>query len=805
MFTLLLVLFDAFYSTEFQTLLWTLLILPALYFISKYPSWKVVISIGLGFTGIKYLLLFYQEHLDISRDVFLDLIVSSSVNWSVYIGFSVLLIRHAELTKELGVSQEEVRNQKIFLEAILDNMEEQVVACDADGNVHYFNHAAQQFFLEKNIPFEQWEWEGNLTFYEEDGETLISPQDIPLYRAMNGEQVLNFPMWITINSLGEQRYLMTNGKPLVNAKGEQTGAVIVFHDLTEEKKLVQEKNAARKQYRSLFKHNYDAVYLMDVEGNFLTSNPACQQIAGYTNEEMRKLSFHSLIVVEDLQKTLAHFQKAKEGNTQKYEITIINKHHERVVLDVTNIPNIVNGKIVGVYGIARDITKQKQNEEKIRHLAYYDQLTGLPNRMLFKDRALQSWKHAAKEKNVMAVLFLDLDGFKVVNDTLGHNVGDEVLIQVSERFMHCLDVDHTLARLGGDEFTVLLPVLTAKEDAHEVANKLIHALKEPFVFDDLQFYLSVSIGVSYYTGQEEIGVNTLIKQADTAMYYVKERGKADFIIYNEWMDTEALQRVKLEKEFRDALKHQEFIVDYQPIVNSKSSKMVGVEALVRWNHKKLGRISPADFIPLAEDTGLIIPLGEWVLRTACLKAQEWQEQGLPPIKVSVNISVKQLQQRDKFIAQVERILEETKLNPKWLEFEITETILIEKEETLLHTLHQIDKMGISISIDDFGTGYSSMSQLKNFEVKTLKIDQSFIEDVHSDETSKAIVKSIMTLANQLQLNTIAEGVENQEQLLAVWEENCKEIQGYYFSPPVSPQEIESLLSEKRKIEFPIQP
>lgn len=793
--TILPVLLDYFFFKNSHDILWSLLIIPIILLVTLYPSWKTTILFG----GIGSLLrngfLLAEHNFQLPSSVLSDVFLVSIVNWMILIAFTHLIIKNAKINDEIS-------KQKVFLEAILENMEEQVISCDRDGKINYLNRSAKGFEFLKGLPAST--WNDFFTFYDKSGKNKISYQNTPLYRSCQGEEVFQYELWSEIKESGEKANNIINGKPLINKNGEVEGAVVVFHDMTERKKLEDEINRTKEQLASLFNHNFDAVYSMDLEGNFLTANPMVEKLTGYNNKEMENTSFHSLVVVEELQKTMKHFEMAKEGVPQNYEVTIVNKLHERILVNVSNVPMVVEEKVVGVFGIAKDITAQKEHEEKIQYMAYYDQLTGLPNRTLFKDRTLQSWKHAAKEKSLMAVLFLDLDGFKLVNDSLGHNVGDSILIDVSNRLNSCLDEDHTLARLGGDEFTVLLPALKNADDALAIAGKLLSSFEEPFVFESLPFHLSTSIGIALFDGTEDIAVETLIKRADTAMYYVKEKGKAGFSIYTEEMDTKAIRRVVLENDFRSALKNNDFVLEYQPVIEIKSGKMVAMEALVRWNHREFGCISPIEFIPLAEETGLIIPLGEWVLRTACLQLKKWQAEVCPTLKMSVNVSVKQLLQKNKFFETVEQVLEEAALEAKWLDLEITETVLMQNEKEVMEVLQKLHKRGVSISIDDFGTGYSSMSHLKSFAVNTLKIDRSFVKDIHSDKTSEAIVKSIMTLAEKLQLNTVAEGVENEEQLSAVFKENCKEMQGYYFSPPVAPKQIEQYFKEGRKMETPIE-
>ncbi|MBB5173400.1 bifunctional diguanylate cyclase/phosphodiesterase [Texcoconibacillus texcoconensis] len=594
-----------------------------------------------------------------------------------------------------------------------------------------------------------------------------------------------------INKHGEQMRLSVTNVPII-VDGEFVGVYGMAKDVTKERRLEKQLQKSEQRYRSLYEYNSDAIFAMDLAGNYLGGNESVQKLTGYTDEELKQLSFQSLISVEDLPKSLNHFEEVKKGVPQHYECTLFNKYNQRLTFNMKNVPIYENGEIVGIYGVGKDISENKKYEKRIHEMAYYDQVTDLPNRSLFNDRLSQAMKYTQKEGKSLAVLFKDLDGFKPVNDTMGHDVGDQLLIEAGERFKACLKDDHTIARVGGDEFMVMLPNVT-EEEAVSIGESLIAAIKKPFVLEEVTFHLSVSIGVSMYRGGEDETVNTLTKKADTAMYYIKDRGKDNLIVYDHSMEEDTLKRVILDDNIRKALANEEFILQYQPIINVKSGETVGFEALVRWHHEQQGIISPAEFIPLAEETGLIIPLGEWVLKTACLQLKEWHEKEDSRIRMSVNVSVRQLQQRQTFIQTVKDVIEETGIDPQCLDLEVTETVLMESEQDIMDTLQALRELGVSISIDDFGTGYSSMKHLKTCAINTIKIDRSFVSDVTHSNQSRAIVKSLMLLAQQLKINTVSEGVENEEQLNRLLSENCQETQGFYFSPPVSAEEAKRFI------------
>jgi len=446
----------------------------------------------------------------------------------------------------------------------------------------------------------------------------------------------------------------------------------------------------------------------------------------------------------------------------------------------------------GVVIVVRDVTERTYAEEQIKHLAYHDALTGLPNRLLFKDRLTVALSHAQREHTRLAVLFLDLDRFKVINDSLGHNIGDQLLQAVAARVQSCVRESDTVARLGGDEFTIMIPSLVRSEDAAPVAQKILEAVRYPFHLDGREFYITTSIGISLYP-EDGMDAETLIKNADTAMYQAKEQGRDNYQLFNAYINAKALQRIALEHGLRRALLNDEMKVHYQPIFDFRAGKIVGMEALLRWTHPDMGPIPPSVFIPLAESTGLMSPIGQWVLRTACRQAKEWHDQGFRNLSLAVNLSVTQLQQPD-LVARVREVLEETGLPPRLLELEITESSAMQSPEASVRTLYDLKKLGIRISLDDFGTGHSSLSYLKRFPIDTLKIDQSFVRDINSDPDTAAIVTAIIAMAHSLRLKVIAEGVEFSEQASFLKHYSCDQMQGYLIKAPVGAEEFFELIT-----------
>jgi len=431
-----------------------------------------------------------------------------------------------------------------------------------------------------------------------------------------------------------------------------------------------------------------------------------------------------------------------------------------------------------------------RGEQTIAYMSCYDPLTGLANKRLFQERVEQALPSARRNNKTPAVLFLDLDRFKNINDTLGHAVGDLILKGVGQRLLEAVEPEDTVARLGGDEFLVLLPNVVKAEDAEHVARKLIDSFSKPFQVDGFDLHLAASIGIALYPHDGE-SVDTLLKNADTALHRAKDEGRNSFQFYFSEMNALSLQRLGLESELRKALSREEFRLHFQPQYMLADKRMVGFETLIRWQHPEKGLLFPGEFIPLAEETGLIVPIGEWVLRSACRQLAQWQRQGLAPVRVAVNISTRQFHQQD-LAALVRDILEETGADSSRLELEITESLLMQDVEGAVKKLDQLRGLGVKIAIDDFGTGYSSLSYLKKFPVQTLKIDRSFVKDLDAEGDDSAIVDAVIALAHTLSMDVVAEGVETPQQLALLEEKNCDRVQGFFFSKPQPQERIISL-------------
>ncbi len=449
------------------------------------------------------------------------------------------------------------------------------------------------------------------------------------------------------------------------------------------------------------------------------------------------------------------------------------------------------GRYAGIgtgYDLLRAVTARSQAQ--LYRLAHYDALTGLPNRLLLLDRLSQAMAQAARGERLLAVMLLDLDRFKTINDTLGHAIGDRLLCRLGERLTACVREGDTVARLGGDEFIVILSNLRYVPDAAAVAQKILDALHQPFPIDGHEIFVTPSIGIALYPFHE--GVETLLQCADRAMYHVKEQGGNQYEFCTVEMNDRNPRRLSMETGLRRALKRGELELHYQPQVDVANGCIVGVEALLRWRHPELGLVPPGEFIPLAVETGQILPIGEWVLHTACAQARAWQDAGLPPLRMAVNVCVRQFHQAN-LAGLVRRVLEETGLDARWLELELTESTLMQNTQTTIAVLGELNAMGAQLSVDDFGTGYSSLAYLKRFPIDALKIDGSFVCDITTDPNDAAIVKAIIAMAHSLDMRVVAEAVETEQQLAFLREHRCHEVQGFLVGRPVPADELETRL------------
>ncbi|MCH1625834.1 EAL domain-containing protein [Ferdinandcohnia quinoae] len=559
--------------------------------------------------------------------------------------------------------------------------------------------------------------------------------------------------------------------------------------------LYQNFELSEQRYSSLFEHNTDIVYSTDLEGRFTSVNPAFERIIGYTEKEVLDKNSLNFVKETDVPKVRMHFNRAKKGKEQYYELEIQSKSGEMYLFLIKNIPIIMNGEMVGIYGIGRDITEQKRAEEKIAYLAYYDTATGLPNRLRFTEQVNEFVHRMEKKKQHLAVMFIDLDRFKLINDTAGHYAGDMILKELINRIKRLLPSRCYLARFSGDKFTILFTKNIGINSVVDHGQKLLHEIAKPIMYEGQEFFLTASIGVSMYPTD---GVNTdsLLKHADTAMNLAKKQGGNKMKFYSTEMNEQVLYQLELESYLRRALDKDEFYLCYQPLIDLKTGGIFGSEALIRWNHPKLGLVSPGEFIPLAEETGLIHDIGIWVLKQACLQNKKWHDMGYDHLTISVNVSANQFQQIS-FINEVKEALNESGLAPQHLTLELTEGVMLRNISHSIVVMQELQKLGVKVSIDDFGTGYSSLSYLKDLPINTLKIDQSFINNLKVNTSDIAIVKAIITMGHGLSMKVVAEGVETCEQISLLKELQCHYAQGFYIDRPLISEDFTNGLAARK--------
>jgi len=583
--------------------------------------------------------------------------------------------------------------------------------------------------------------------------------------------------------------------PIKADDGKVQYVVAVTRDMTENFKEKNRLIDSEQRYRSLIDHNLDAVFSIDLKGKILDVNPAAQLLTGYTVKQLKTRKITGLICESDLPTLKEVISETKLGNAKEsLDCRFMHRKGKLLTVHLKTIPIVIHSEIKGMYIILRDLSEQAKNTELIKYMAFHDQLTGLRNRRALLDQLDSLVKNVKKQRAEFALLFLDIDRFKYLNDTLGHLVGDQILKQVAHRLVDIQKENCTVYRQGGDEFIILLEK-TGRNGAGEFAQKVLCRFNESFYFNSQEYYITPSIGISLFPNDGK-DAETLIKYADEALYSVKEKGKAHYQFYRSDMQSTGVNVITLEAHLRKAIERNELELYYQPQINLVTNEISSFEALLRWNNSELGFISPAEFIPLAEDTGLIIPIGNWVIDRACRQIKEWTKKTGKPIRIAINISPKQFMQLD-LVRVIRNSIEKHGIDPSLLEIEITEGAMQDTKETI-PILKRLKDLGIKISVDDFGTGYSSLSYLKQFPIDVLKIDQSFIRDIKYSGKDAAIITTIIHLGNSLGMEVIAEGVEEQIQVDFLTNADCEKAQGFFFARPLRAEEAEEKFILKPK-------
>jgi diguanylate cyclase (GGDEF)-like protein/PAS domain S-box-containing protein len=580
---------------------------------------------------------------------------------------------------------------------------------------------------------------------------------------------------------GVQRWVRVHASPLHDRVGEPVGFVGSLEDVTTAVEALRELAAREAEYRMLAENSSDFLARHAPDGTYRYASPACLAITGYAPPELigtspfehvadddraRVAEAHQRMLHDEAPVTVAFRLRRKDGELRWFETT-------------TRAVRAAEGEVRELVSVTRDISERKQAELELSHAALHDSLTGLPNRVLFLDRLELALLRTERHAGSIAVLFCDLDRFKMVNDSLGHDAGDRLLVDVGQRIGSALRPSDTVARFGGDEFTILCEDVAGEIEAATIAQRIVDVFREPFLIEDNEVFLATSLGIAVARGAGDIAEN-LIRDADAAMYRAKDRGKGRYEIFDEEMRADAVTRLETESELRRALERGELRLHYQPEVDLATGAIVGFEALIRWEHPVRGLILPAEFMPLAEETGLAVPIGDWVLREACREAGRWEYDG--PLTLSVNLSPRQLAQPD-LVATVRRALTETGTDPARLCLEITESAVMESGAATTAQLRALKSLGVRLAIDDFGTGYSSLMHLRRFPVDVLKIDSAFVDGLGQETQDASIAAAVISLAHALGLTTVAEGVESAEQLAVLAELGCDAGQGHLFAPP----------------------
>ncbi len=579
-------------------------------------------------------------------------------------------------------------------------------------------------------------------------------------------------------------------------------------------RMLQQIEQSEQWYRLLVNTSPDIIYTLDAKGAFTFVNDSIQRALGYSPAELIGKDYLLLVPPGELENARYRLNERRTGEraTRNYELQLKRKEDlltglsERTSQDIVVVELSSMGmyrsrddgtkEFLGSYGVARDISERKQAEATIAFQAYHDLLTGLPNRALFKDRLGQAIVHAKRHGQTLATLFLDMDRFKVVNDTLGHLVGDGLLQAVAQRLRGSLREGDTLSRIGGDEFMLLLPHIRNRDNAAFIAQKILASLKQPFHIEGHEIFVGISIGIAVFPDDGDT-IETLVKHADIAMYHAKDSGRNDYKFFTHDLQKSFTGRLAVENEMRHALEKGQFEVYYQPQVSIQDQRIRGMEALIRWNHPTRGIVPPSEFIPIAEESGLIAPISEWVLDAACRQASLWRASEMPPITMAVNLSARQIE-HPQFVDKFTQCLKEHGMGGPGLEIEITESTLMRDMDGSIEKLRRLADVGVEIAIDDFGTGYSSLSYLKKLPIHSLKIDRSFIHDINGHmNNGSTIVAGIAAMAKGLHLNVVAEGVETRAQLDYIIDLGCDAYQGFLFSRPVTVGKATEILARQK--------
>jgi diguanylate cyclase (GGDEF)-like protein/PAS domain S-box-containing protein len=710
--------------------------------------------------------------------------------------FLLVISGHAMLFEQLAARRandlagaREGEQAAMRLAAIVTSSDDAIIGKTLDGTIVSWNGGAERMY--------------GYTAAEVLGRPisiLVPPEradELPalLERLQRGERTVHLDT-VRVRKDGSRIDVSLATALIRDAAGRVTGVSAIGRDISERKRAEAALRDREARIRRLVDANIIGIFIGDLSGRITEANDAFLKISGYSKEDVltEKFRWTDITPVQyDAADEHALEELRSTGRCTPYEKEYIRK--DGSLIPVLSASALFEGEQDGAVTFVLDLTEIKLAEERLHHIADHDALTGLPNRALLQDRMRQAIASAHRNRARVAILFIDLDYFKNINDSLGHHVGDQVLKMAATRLQQCLREGDSVARLGGDEFVLILPLAGGSADAAGVARKALATLTQPFSVEGNELHLGGSIGIGIYP-DDGLDVDSLMRAADTAMYHAKEMGRGNFQFFTAALNQAAQHRLDVGKRLRQALAQDEFILHYQPQVRIEDGTIFSAEALLRWQRPGAQPISCGDFIANAEESGLIVPIGEWVLRQACRQLKIWHDAGHPELKIAINLSPRQLEQAN-FCLLVGKILEETGIPPTALGLEITESILMQRSEYNFDALTRLSDMGIQLSVDDFGTGYSSLAYLQRFPVHALKIDQSFVHDIGQDQNDTALVTAIIAMAASLHLEVIAEGVETLQQAEFLTAHGCHEAQGFYYSKAVRAEAFWTLIGERR--------
>ena len=702
-------------------------------------------------------------------------------------------LTNAQLAKPAGAETDAPLDVTRLLTTITDNLVGMIYRCrvDAIWTMEYVSDGCHKLtgYRPDELVF------NNRVSYDQ----MTLPEDRErvsrtIHRALENNESFDVEYRIE-RADGRVCWVLERGVGIRDANGRLAWIEGFIQDISERMVVNEMLREAVRRYSSIFEHATEGIFQTTPEGRYLNTNPALASIYGHASPDDLIAHLHDiprqLYVLPERRAEFVRLMQ-EQGVVRNFESQVY-RNDGSIIWISENARAVKNadGSVQFFEGTVVDITERRQHEAELEYQASHDSLTGLPNRSLLHDRIEQAITRARRDSKRVAVVFVDLDHFKLINDSLGHHIGDRLLLEVADRLMTCIRNHDTVARQGGDEFVL---VLTEQHDADEtltIVNRLLEVISQPWMNDGQEYGLSCSIGISCYP-QDGDDPDALLRCADTAMYKAKASGRSTFHVYTPELNQVISERLELENSLRHALERDEFRVYYQPRIEVASSRIIGAEALIRWDCPGKGLIPPDSFISIAEETGLIIPIGQWILQEACRQNSAWQQAGLPPISVSVNLSPIQFRHAG-LVQSVAAALQQANLDPACLELELTESFVMHDAERINIAMQSLKALGVDIAVDDFGTGYSSLSYLKRFPVDRLKVDKSFVRDIDSDPDDAAIVRAIITLGHALGLKVVAEGVETRAHLEFLQQHGCDELQGYYFSRPVPAAEMEAML------------